>query len=51
MTPAEKLYNTIKEILILRDGYNFLRLSKENQNKKILEYFELYRDQAKKETT
>lgn len=32
MTPAEKIYNTVKYILIHKYGFDFLKLSEKDQN-------------------
>jgi hypothetical protein len=36
MTPEEKLYNSIKNWIIEKDGYNFLKLSEKDQHNIIL---------------
>lgn len=36
MTPEEKLYNSIKNWIIEKDGHNFLKLSEKDQNNIIL---------------
>ena len=47
MTPEEKLYNELKNWFIAKHGNKFLRLSEENQNKKIIELIQLYREKMK----
>lgn len=36
MTSEEKVYNSIKNWFIEKDGYNFLKLSEDDQNNLIL---------------
>ena len=48
MTPEEKLYNSIKDWLIEKDGYNFLKLSEKNQNNLIIEVITTYVETLKK---
>lgn len=49
MTPAEKVYNNIKDWFILTDGNNFLKLSDEEQNELIISMINLYADNLKNE--
>ena len=48
MTPAEKLCNELKNYFIEKYGYNFLRLSEEDQQKLIVSAVQSYVDKVKK---
>ena len=47
MTPAEKLYNELKNYHIEKYGYDFLRLSEKDQQNLILAALQSYADKVK----
>lgn len=51
MTPKEqlKLYEDLKNWFIEKHGYNFLKMSEENQHKLIMSYIQSYIDKMRVE--
>ena len=47
MTPAEKLYNELKNYYIEKYGYDFLRLSEKDQQNLIIAAVQTYADKVK----
>lgn len=47
MTPAEKLYNELKNYYIEKYGYDFLRLSEKDQQNLIIAALQSYADKVK----
>lgn len=49
MTPQEKLYNELKNALIEKYGYDFLKLSEKDQTNLIIQALQSYSDKLKSE--
>ena len=47
MTPAEKLYNELKNCFIEKYGYDFLRLPEKDQQNLIIAALQSYADKVK----
>lgn len=47
MTPEEKIYNAVKNVLIQKHGYNFLKLSDKDQNLLIVDEYKTFLEKQK----